>query len=269
MYLIDESSDYARINNWAATIAASPGVGRNLQTFATIAAPAAASYCPALSIACSTRGLGPTQLWVQAASFFSPRNGKKLYFYNGYRPMSGSFATEDEGASLRQLGWIQHKKNIQRWFYWESTYYNNFQHGTGETNVFRQAKTFGGTSGKDPVMGETGRNYTNGDGVLFYPGTDLIYPQDSYGLDGPIASLRLKYWRRGIQDADYLEMAKKISSARTAAIVERMVPKVLWEYGVSDPADPTWILGDISWSTNPDDWEAARRELAEIIEGRG
>jgi hypothetical protein len=46
-----------------------------------------------------------------------------------------------------------------------------------------------------------------------------------------------------------------------------MVPKVLWEYGVEDPGDPTWVLTDISWSTDPDDWEAARAELADIIEG--
>ena len=41
---------------------------------------------------------------------------------------------------------------------------------------------------------------------------------------------------------------------------------MLWEYGVEDPGDPTWVLTDISWSTDPDDWEAARAELADIIE---
>ena len=39
------------------------------------------------------------------------------------------------------------------------------------------------------------------------------------------------------------------------------------EYGVEDPGDPTWVLTDISWSTAPDVWEAARAELADIIEG--
>jgi hypothetical protein len=42
---------------------------------------------------------------------------------------------------------------------------------------------------------------------------------------------------------------------------------VLWENDVSDPADPTWVKAPISWSNNPDDWEAARRRLADIIEG--
>jgi len=112
----------------------------------------------------------------------------------------------------------------------------------------------------------TSYNYTNGDGVLFYPGTDLVFPQESYGVAGPIASLRLKHWRRGVQDTDYLTLAAGKDATATKAIVDRMIPKVLWEYGVNDPSDPTWVQTDISWSTNPLDWEQARKELADILE---
>jgi hypothetical protein len=99
-----------------------------------------------------------------------------------------------------------------------------------------------------------------------YPGTDTRYSEESYGVMGPFASLRLKHWRRGIQDVDYLTLAAAINPTRTAEIVNEVVPTVLWEYGVSDPEDPTWVLTDISWSIDPDDWEAARAELADIIE---
>lgn len=115
-------------------------------------------------------------------------------------------------------------------------------------------------------MGETGWNYSNGDGVLFYPGTDLVFPEESYSLNGPFASLRLKHWRRGIQDVDYLTLAAAIDPERVNQIVQAMVPKVLWEYGVTEPQDPTWVKTDISWSIDPDDWEARRAELATIIE---
>ncbi|NIO68446.1 MAG: DUF4091 domain-containing protein, partial [Anaerolineae bacterium] len=169
-------------------------------------------------------------------------------------------------VALRELAWGQYKMGIDRWFYWESTYYNNYQGNTGQTNVFSTAQTFGNLDEVDPVLGETGWNYLNGDGVLLYPGTDTRYPEDSYGVMGPFASLRLKHWRRGIQDVDYLTLAAEIDPERTAEIVNEMVPKVLWEYGVSDPEDPTWVLTDISWSTDPDVWEAARAELADIIE---
>src|SRR5262249_30716186 len=33
-----------------------------------------------------------------------------------------------------------------------------------------------------------------------------------------------------------------------------------------DLSDPTYVHTDISWSTNPDDWEAARAQLAAIID---
>ena len=65
-------------------------------------------------------------------------------------------------------------------------------------------------------------------------------------------------------DTNYFT-AKK-DPKRVKNIVEKIIPKVLWEYGVSDPSDPTWVTTDISWSTNPDVWEAARMQLADIIE---
>jgi hypothetical protein len=76
----------------------------------------------------------------------------------------------------------------------------------------------------------------------------------------------MKYWRRGITDIDYVVMAASKDAAATQAIVNKMVPKVLWEVGVFDQTDPTYQYGDVSWSTNPDDWEAARAALADIIE---
>jgi hypothetical protein len=46
-----------------------------------------------------------------------------------------------------------------------------------------------------------------------------------------------------------------------------MIPKVLWEVGVTDPNDPSYVHTDIGWSIDPDDWEKARRTLAGIIIG--
>jgi len=110
---------------------------------------------------------------------------------------------------------------------------------------------------------------SNGDGVLFYPGTDAIYPGSSYGIPGPIASLRLKYWRRGIEDIDYVTQASAINQGAVTAIVNQMVPLALWELTVQDPNDPTYYdnVGP-SWSSDPDDWEAARLALAHLIDGQ-
>ena len=271
LYLIDESDDFPQIEQWAQWVNNNPGPGQRLMSMATIALPDAVAYSPSLDIPTSALGVGITSEWEVALAVLWSDPGKRFYMYNGNRPASGSFATEDDGVALRELAWGHYKKEVDRWFVWESTYYLNFQcygynDSRSHTNVFQQAQTFGCYGGDDPVLGEAGWNYTNGDGVLFYPGTDTRYPADSYDVQGPFASLRLKLWRRGIQDVDYLTMAAAVDAARTSQIVERMIPTVLWEYGVNVPSDPTWVLTDISWSTDPDDWETARAELADIIE---
>ncbi len=265
LYLIDESEDYPLINTWANWVDNAPGVGSELPTMATISAPQAVAYTPALDIIVSGVTVGDSETWQTAADTLLADPDRDFYVYNGKRPANGSFALEDDGVALRQLVWTQFKKNVSRWFLWETTYYDNYQGGLGETNVFENAQTFGGYSGFDPVLGETGWNYSNGDGVLFYPGTDMIYPQDSYDIDGPIASLRLKHWRRGIQDMDYLELARQIDPEAVDELVESMIPQVLWDYGVDNPADPSYVHTDISWSTDPDVWEDARKQLSDII----
>lgn len=98
-----------------------------------------------------------------------------------------------------------------------------------------------------------------------YPGTDLMFPRSSLGVDGPIASLRLEYWRQGIQDADDLALAHAVDPVRTSEIANRIVRKAFWEVGVESMEDPAWRRGGISWSVAPDVWEKTRGELAGII----
>ena len=266
LYLVDESFDYAQTEIWAQWLKTNPGPGSNLLSFATIPLPEAVSNVPSLHVPASWFTTGISNRWENDAQAYYANPSKRFFLYNGKRPANGSFATEDDGIALRELAWAQYKKKINRWFFWESTYYNNFQGGMGETRVFQSAFTFGAIGETNDVLGETGWNYSNGDGVLFYPGTDRVYPEDSYDVEGPFASLRLKHWRRGIQDVDYLVMAASFAPARVAEIVEELVPRALWEYGVTDVDDPTWVRTDISWPTNPDWWESARKELGDIIE---
>jgi hypothetical protein len=265
LYLIDESPLYPQTEMWASWIGSNPGPGQNLASMATLPLPTAASQTPSLDVAASWLQVGVTSVWQAAADAVASDPEKRFYLYNGNRPAAGSFCLEDDGVALRVLAWAQFKKQIDRWFYWETTYYNNYQGGMGQTNVFRTAQTFGAFSSVDPVLGETGWNYSNGDGVLFYPGTDMVYPNESYGLQGPLASLRLKHWRRGIQDHQYLTLAAALDPVAVTQLVDAMVPKVLWEYGVNDINDPTWVKTDISWSVDPDVWGAARQQLANII----
>lgn len=260
-YVADESNNWAEQEGWAKTV---KSVAPSLKTFATVPLPQALANLPSLDVAASWFNFGSTAVWDKSVAAWKAKQ-KELVLYNGKRPLSGSFATEDDGVALRVLSWSQVKMGIKRWFFWNGTYYKNFQGGTGDTNVFESAHTFGGKSTQDPSIGESGWNYSNGDGVLFYPGTDRIYPTSSYSVKGPFASLRLKLWRSGIEDAKYIELAFEKNPAATKAIMQRMLPKVLWQVGVAEEADPTWKKTDVSWSTDPEVWEKARRELANII----
>ena len=88
----------------------------------------------------------------------------------------------------------------------------------------------------------------NGDGTLFYPGT----PAHIGGkTDIPLASLRLKELRDGLQDYELLELADSVGlHALAQATAITLVPKP-WEI----QRDPTV-------------WIAARRKLAEAIDAR-
>jgi hypothetical protein len=191
---------------------------------------------------------------------------RRIYSYNGQRPGTGSSATEDDGVALREQPWGQYKKMIDRWFWWEATYYDDNQQGLGTVDLYNSANTFGAAT-SDPTYGTTGG--ANGNGVLMYPGTDTLFPSSSYGIAGPIASLRLKHWRRGLQDVDYVTLAAAIDPSAVETIVDTIVPSVLWEQQCYDPTnDCSYTYAPISWSDDPDDWEAARMQLAHIIDGQ-
>ncbi len=267
LYLTDEPdpNDFPQVEQWAAWVRDNPGPGGALRTFVTGEAPVIAAEMPSVDVAASWTPRGLPADWIAAHQRFESDMRRRFYFYNAFRPYSGTFATEDDGVALRHLAWTQFKLGIDRWFYWETTYYNNFLSGAGQVNVFREAQTFGEFDRTDRSLGRTGYQYANGDGLLFYPGTDRIFPAESYDLPGPIASLRLKHWRRGLQDVEYLALAEQVDADQTRRIIERMAPTALWEVGITDPNDPTYVLAAPDWSTEPADWDAARRELAQLI----
>jgi hypothetical protein len=241
------------------------GAGSKLHTLATqplVKAPATLSD-PTSSWAFSDGTTTADQTAADAVTAAEP--ARRIFAYNGQRPGAGSCATEDDGVAMREQPWGQYKKKIDRWFWWEATYYDDFQQGLGTVDLFQSANTFG-TTHADPSYGQAGG--ANSNGLFLYPGTDVKFPASSYGLDGPIASLRLKHWRRGIQDVDYLTLAAAKDPNAVATIVNQLIPKALWEQQCVALNDCSYTYAPITWSDNPDDWEAARAALAHIIDGQ-
>jgi|APSaa5957512622_1039677.scaffolds.fasta_scaffold00483_17 hypothetical protein len=269
LYLIDETDDYPLLEKWASWMDSNPGSGKKMPSMATIRLTHSLELTPSLDIPTSAGGYWCNKPWQEAYDTITSMPDKKFWMYNGQRPGTGTFATEDDGISPRVIAWTQYKMDIERWFYWAADYYHNYQGGEGHTNLFQTAQVYGSYNRDDEQLGKTGWNYFNGDGVLMYPGTDTRYPADSYNVTVPFASLRLKQWRRGIQDHDYLTLAAEIDPERVNEIVEELIPVVLWEVGCAGEGtdwDDSWVYSDVSWSNDPDLWEAARKELADIIE---
>jgi len=82
----------------------------------------------------------------------------------------------------------------------------------------------------------THKKLFNGEGCLFYPGTEA-------GLDGPVASMRLKALRDGLEDYEYLVLAGEAGAAKAAAV------------------GSSWT----KWETDRAKLAAAREELAKAI----
>jgi hypothetical protein len=174
--------------------------------------------------------------------------GKRVWIYNGVRPFTGTFMIDDVAVSPRVNAWIQHKHGIERWFYWESTYYKDAQGGRGPINVWREALNFSNWSG----------DRLNGDGLLIYPGRDLLFPKEDRGLAGPLPSIRLKNWRRGLEDVEYLILARERGhGAFVDELLQTMLPRTL--------ADETEAGAPVSWSDDGQSWLRARRLLAELL----
>lgn len=272
LYLEDEppSSDMPKIDTWSKWLKEDPGPGNRLLSMSTHHMVLAQTDAPNLGVPVTHAGIGAcpagsyycdsTNVNQAAADFYSTTPGRRLWIYNDGRPGAGTLDTEDDGVSPRQMPWAQYRKNVSRWFYWDVNL-------SGTQDLFQNALTWGSYQFFDPSLGEYGWDGTsNGNGILSYPGTDLIHPNESYGVDGPFASLRLKEWRRGLQDIDYVTLASKIDPVGTKAIVDQVLPRALWEYPAPHN-DVSYYNGPLGWSVNPDDWETARAKLAQIIQG--
>jgi hypothetical protein len=156
--------------------------------------------------------------------------GKDVWVYNGVRPRTGSFLTDTEAVSTRVNGWLGGMFEIGRWFYWESTFwYDGNRGGRGPYDPFVKAETFHNRNG----------DYCMGDGVLVYPGKQIdMFTEHSIGLAGVLPSIRLKNWRRGIEDAGYYLMARAANAPAADAIAKKLLPRVLAAAKAGAP--PSW-----------------------------
>jgi hypothetical protein len=174
--------------------------------------------------------------------------GIEVWVYNGVLPRTGTFLLDADAVSPRVNGWISAMFDVAQWFYWESTYWYD-RHGKLPVDPFATAESLHNDDG----------DWANGDGVLLYPGRQVdAFTEHSLGFDGVIPSVRLKNWRRGLEDAGYIELARARDRMRADAVTRTLIPVAFDAATSGRPA---------SWSSRGKSFFDARRALLAIALG--
>jgi hypothetical protein len=252
LYMPDEPSrdQYPRIIALADNIHSNPGPGKALPIFVT------SRYVEALDASIDIWDSGPKGFQLDRVASERAR-GRRYWFYNGGRPAGGAITIDAPATDARATIWAAFKHDVDVYFYWHSVHWrhNTQKQGERNQNVWADSITF--DNRKQAQRSPDDQGYINGDGVLIYPGQDRLHPDQDRGVQGPISTVQLANFRRGLQDHQYLTMAKKLGlQAVVDEVVAAIVPRVF-----SDATEK------VSFPETGDPYEAARLKLARAIEG--
>ncbi len=191
-------------------------------------------------------------LWCCVADFkrtdFSQLLGRKpikpdlvTWFYQNREPSVGGYCLDDETIGLATWPVIAWKYGLDGCILWELGF-------TGKSdNVW--------VDPRNSVYAERGVVHNLAGFVVYpdYPGED--------GVKGPVASIRLKSFRRGAQDYEYLRLLEGATDRQTAlAMLETVMGPCLYE-----PHREYGAPGD--WSHNPEEWNRLRVKVLEALVG--
>lgn len=182
---------------------------------------------------------GKIRLWAPnahaaEADFLAEQSlkGDRTWFYHSGHPAVGAHVINASGIELRTWGVIAARYNIDGVLMWA-------------VNLGNDDKPFA-----DPSYKPDDDRF--GNGVLVYPGQQL--PKIGFpAAKGAIPSVRLKSWRRGLQDYELVQLAAEQHPEQTAQLLQQMIPQAL--------AQGT---GKAAWSSDPADWIAFKLKLLEL-----
>lgn len=250
LYMPDEPapSEFARIRRIADHVHANPGPGRALPIFVTH------KYVDGLAGAIDIWDTGPNGFDVERARQ-ERAAGRRYWFYNGGRPAAGAIVIDSPATDPRASIWAAFKHDVEVYFYWHAVHWrhNSQKQGDRDQNVWADSITFDNRRQPNKPIDDQG--YIHGDGVLIYPGEERLHPDEDRGVRGPIATVQLANFRRGLQDHQYLTIARGLGLEReVAAALQAIVPRVFSEAGEA-----------VSFPETGDPYEAARLALGRAI----
>jgi hypothetical protein len=180
--------------------------------------------------------------------------GKQVWWYtyvNGAVNRIPNFVIEKPNTDQRVWGWLMQRWNVDGLINWGT---NTWSSPTNRS-IYRDPY-------QDPLDWETRYRCGNGDCSLIYPG---YYPP--YGLDdpfaAPVSSLRLEALRTGLQDREYLRLARALPGGATVvntalAAITQFPHKIQQKN----------VFGFPTYTSRPADYQQARLAVAQFIEAR-
>jgi hypothetical protein len=250
LYMPDEPrrAQFDRIRKIADNIHTNPGPGRSLPIFVTH------RYVKELEGAIDIWDSGPRGYDIERAKA-EREQGRDYWIYNGGRPAGGAIVIDAPATDARATIWACYKHGIKVYFYWHGVHWrhNSQKQGNRIQNIWSNPITFDNRGQPDKPTED--QNYANGDGVLIYPGEEKLHPEEDRGLSGPISTIQMANFRRGLQDHQYLTLARKLGLNHLVdEVLRKIVPRVFSESGET-----------VGFAEDGDSFEAARAQLAAAI----
>jgi hypothetical protein len=251
VYLPDEPTPdrFADVRRIAEDVHANPGPGHALPTFVT------RQIEPALKGAIDIWCVPPQGLDLAAAAS-EQSAGRRVWFYNGGRPNGPTLVIDAPPTDGRVIGWAAFKHRLDGYFFWHGVHWqhNSQKQGERRQNVWANPITFDNRG--QPNKADFG--FINGDGVLMYPGEEVLHPDEDRGIAGPIGTLQLANLRRGLQDYEYLTIARRLGlDGLVAESLAAVVPRVFSDAGAQ-----------VGFAEDGDVFEQARLRLGRAIAAR-
>lgn len=165
--------------------------------------------------------------------------GQVIWFYQNREPSVGGYTLDDETIGLATWPVIVWKYGLDGCILWECTYAGPSRNlWVDPNNSVSAAK-----------------------GVVHNLAGQLIYPEypGREGIAEPVAGIRMKSFRRGAQDFEYLRLLEK-ARGRPAAM--KLLNTALGNC-LHEPNRPYGAPGD--WSHNPEDWNRMRAEALRLL----
>lgn len=174
-------------------------------------------------------GASPDYLGRRAAA------GDRVWFYHAGHPHVGIHSINASGIDMRTWGVIAARYGFHGQLMWA-------------VNFGDPQDPYGKPSYKD-------MDDRFGNGTMVYPGA-MLPTIGHEASPGPIPSMRLKAWRRGLQDADLVAAARQRGRGKEVdELLRQLIPSALGEAN-----------GAASWPQEPQAWHSFRMRLLELAE---